>query len=245
VIGAYLRRGLLAGLLAGPLAGLVGLAAGEPAVDAAVRLEERAAGAPAAAVDSPAEFTRGQQKAGLVLGTALVGLAAGALFALAAAWAVGRVAGDAWARSLKLGAAAAAGLVLLPALKYPPNPPAVGDPATIGTRGALYVGVVLLGGLLAATAWAASRQLAATRLAPPVRALLVAAGTLALAVALLAGLPAAEPAPAGFPAELLWRFRLGSIAVQLTLVAGLAAGLGLLTERSERAGRQARAGRAA
>jgi hypothetical protein len=232
MIGALLRRGLVAGALIGVLAGLAAQLVGEPSIDAAVRIEE-AATAPAPA--GP-EITRPTQKAGLVFGTMLVGMAVGSVFALAAAWAIGRVRGDGWTRALKLGAAAAGALVLLPALKYPPNPPTVGDPATVGTRTTLYLGIVLLGLVLAALGWAGARQLAASRpsLPAPVRQAIVGLGLLVLAGLIVAGLPAAEGAAIGFPPELLWRFRLGAVATQLALVLGTAVAFGLLTVRAER-----------
>jgi hypothetical protein len=232
MIGALLRRGLVAGALIGVLAGLAAQLVGEPSIDAAVRIEE-AATAPAPA--GP-EITRPTQKAGLVFGTMLVGMAVGSVFALAAAWAIGRVRGDGWTRALKLGAAAAGALVLLPALKYPPNPPTVGDPATVGTRTTLYLGIVLLGLVLAALGWAGARQLAASRpsLPAPVRQAIVGLGLLVLAGLIVAGLPAAEGAAIGFPPELLWRFRLGAVATQLVLVLGTAVAFGLLTVRAER-----------
>ena len=241
MIGAYLRRGVVAGLLAGLLAGAVGLFTGEPGVDAAVAREEALAAAqPAPAGTGMATrgdqfvITRDTQKVGLVAGTVLVGIAVGALFAVVAAWAVGRVGGDAWARSLKLGAALVGAIVVLPALKYPPNPPAVGDPATIDDRTTAYVGVVVIGLVLAALGWAVARRLAGGRLPAPARQAMVGAGLVLLATLLLLGLPAAEAAPAGFPADLLWRFRLSSVATQLSLVGGVAVAFGLLAARAER-----------
>ena len=233
MIGAYLRRGLVAGALAGVLAGLTGQLVGEPSIDAAVRIEQAAG---VAAPGGGEGITRAGQKGGLLLGMLLVGLTAGAAFAVVAAWSAGRVAGDGWTRSLKLGAAGAGALVLLPLLKYPPNPPAVGDPATVGDRALLQLGVVLLGLVMAALGWAVTRQLAGSGLSRPVRQAVVGAGIATLAAALLLALPAAEPAPEGFPPELLWRFRLGSVATQLVLIVGLTVAFGLLTTRAERTG---------
>ncbi|MGH8887754.1 MAG: CbtA family protein [Egibacteraceae bacterium] len=230
-IGVALRRGVVAGVLAGLCAGLLALTIGEPPVEAAIRLEEAAA----AGQPGPPELevTRPAQRVGLVVGTTLVGLAVGALFGVASAWAVGRVGGGAWARSLKLGATAVGVLVLLPALKYPPNPPAVGDPATIGRRTALYLGLALVGLLLALAAWAAARQLATSRLPAPVRQALVGAGVVAVAAVLLVALPAIGGEP-DVPAGLLWSFRLASIATQATLYGGTALVFGLLVTRDER-----------
>jgi len=225
------RRGLAAGLVAGVLAGLVGLLAGEPALDRAVELESAAAGA-SAEVAGPA-VSRGGQRAGLVVGTALAGLAIGALFGVAAAWAVGRIAGGAWTRSLKLGAVLVATVVVLPAVKYPANPPGAGDPATLSARTTLYLGLVTLGLVLAATGWAVGRLPALAPLRVPVRQVLVGAGVGLVAVLVVVALPDLDAGP-GVPAELLWSFRLGSLATQAVLLGGTAIGFGLLADRAER-----------
>ena len=232
-IGAAVRRGLAAGVLAGLVAGLLALAIGEPPVEAAIRLEDAAV---TVARTGPPEFqvTRSAQRVGLVVGTALAGLAVGALFGVASAWAVGRVKGTGWARSLKLGATAVGVLVLLPALKYPPNPPAVGDPATIDRRTTLYLGLALIGLLLALAAWAAARQLAASRLPAPARQTLVGAGVVVAATLFLIALPSTGGEEITVPADLLWSFRLASIATQATLYGGTALVFGLLATRHER-----------
>lgn len=239
MLGAYLRRGLAAGLLAGLLAGVVAFVAGEPGIDDAIAIEEAAAAeaAPAAGVHEEAggglESTRGQQRAGLIAGYGLVGAAGGLVFGLGSAWAVGRVRGGGWPRSLKLGAAAV-GVLVAVAVKYPANPPAVGDPDTVTVRTLSYVGAMVLGVLVALIGWAAGRQLAAgSRLPVPVRQALVGAGVAVLAVVLAVALPAAGGALDGFPPELLWRFRLSALASQVVLVAGTAVAFGLLTSRSE------------
>lgn len=232
MIGTALRRGLVAGVLAGLVAGLLALAIGEPPVEAAIQLEEAAA---LAGPPEPPEFevTRPAQRVGLVAGTTLAGLAVGALFGVASAWAVGRVEGTGWQRSLKLGATAVGALVLLPALKYPPNPPAVGDPTTIGQRTTLYLGLALVGLLLALAAWAGARQLAAARLPAPLRQALVGTGVVVVAAVLLTILPSVEE-EVSVPAELLWSFRLASIATQATLYGGTALMFGLLVARDQR-----------
>ncbi len=230
MIGAAVRRGLAAGLVAGVLAGLVGLVAGEPALGRAVALEEAAdlaARGPGSAV------ARGGQRAGLVVGTSLAGLAVGALFGVAAAWAVGRVEGGAWARSLKLGAVLVAAVVVLPAIKYPANPPGAGDPVTLSARTTLYLGLVALGLVLAAIGWAVGRLPALARLRVPARQVLVGAGVGLVAVVVAAALPDLD-AGAAVPAELLWSFRLGSLATQAVLLGATAIGYGLLADGAER-----------
>lgn len=217
-----MRRGLAAGLLAGLLAGAVALVIGEPALQAAIDLEAGAGG-----------FPRWLQLIGLPLGTALVGLGIGALFAVASVWAVGRVEGDALRRSLKLGAAVVYAVIVLPALKYPPNPPTVGNPDTVSGRGGLYLGLVLLGFVLAAAAWAAGRQLASTRLSPLARIVVVGVGlALATAVVLLV-LPDPEAVTGPVSPQLLTSFRARSLAVQVVLYGGTAVAFGLLARRAD------------
>lgn len=234
MIGAYLRRGLAAGLVAGVLAGMIGLAVAEPALDEAIALEDTGSSGHGA---GPV-VTRPQQKAGMVGGYALVGASLGALFGVASAWAVGRVRGDGWMRSLKLGAVATGALVILPALKYPPNPPGIGDPATVGTRTLLYLALGLAGLVAAAAAWAGSRQVGAAAWAPA-RQTVMGVVVVAATAVIVAVLPTMSAPQSSFPAELLWRFRLGALGTQAVLWVGTAVAFGLLTARRERSGETA------
>lgn len=230
MLGASVRRGLLAGVLAGLVAALFGLAVGEPVLDRAIALE--AAAAPVEE-DHGALFSRPQQKAGLVAGNLLIGVAVGAVAGLVGAWSAGRVGGDAWTRAAKLAAVSVAAVVLLPALGYPPDPPGVGDPATVGDRAAGYLLLVAIGIGLALAAWTALRQMADAHVDRPVRHLLVGVGAAAAAAGALAAVRA-SPAPAAAPADLVWTFRLVSLATQALLVGGAFIAWGLLSSRAER-----------
>jgi hypothetical protein len=225
VVGAYVRRGLVAGLLAGVLSGLVAFGVGEPALSQAVALEEQQ--------DSPAGPSRTVQRLALVPGYALVGLAIGALFGVGAAWAQGRVAGDGWIRSLKLGGVCFGALAFLPALRYPPNPPGAEGGGDVGTSTGLYLVLGLAGLLLAAAAWSGVRQLAAAGVSRATRQTVVGITILVAAGAMLALLPGRGGAD-GLPAELVWRFRLASLASQSTFYGGLGVIFGLLSVRQER-----------
>jgi hypothetical protein len=210
--GALLLRGLLAGLIAGLLAGVFAYATGEPHIDAAIAIEQQAA--PPDHHGGEAEVTRTTQRAGLLLATTLYGIAMGGLLATGYTLLRRRLrtAHDTRA-ALSLTGAALLGAVLVPYLKYPPNPPAVGDPSTIDQRTISYLAVLVIG-LVAV--WAA---VVATRCVNTdwTRA---AAGTAAFLAVVTAGyllLPPAEPAPDGFPADLLWDFRIASLGTQAVL----------------------------
>ncbi|MFF0541818.1 CbtA family protein [Nocardia thailandica] len=239
-----LLRGLLAGLIAGLLAATVGYFVGEPQVDAAIAIEE-AASAAAEHAHSAGEAAGGHshdaddalvsrtgQKAGQFLALALAGLAFGAIFAAAAdvARRYTTLSGPHLALALALGGWTA--VVAVPFFKYPANPPAVGDPETIDQRTWLWVAAVLLGLAAVGAAVFVHRALAGRfatwRLIGGVAAFVLVT---ALGYVLL---PGVDEVSADFPATLLWRFRVASLAETATLWAGIGLAFAALTEFATR-----------
>ncbi|GAA1657537.1 CbtA family protein [Actinoplanes couchii] len=227
---SLLLRGLLAGLIAGLLAGAFAYTFGETHIDAAIAIEEAAAPpAEPGAVEEEPLVSREGQKAGLVLATTLYGIAMGGMLATAYMLLRRRLRTGSDSRAaFGLAGAALAGIVVIPFLKYPPNPPAVGDPDTIGQRTWSYLAVLVLG-LVAV--WAAVIA-ARTQTAEWRRA---AAGAVAFLVVVAVAyllLPDINEVPDTFPASLLWEFRVTSLGVQTVLwsVLGLAFGA-LVTPR--------------
>lgn len=228
MIRTHLRRGLLAGLVAGLLAGLFGFAFGEPILDRAIEMEGHAGGGH----DEAEVFGRGEQKGGLFLATAFYGAAVGALFGLASGLFGRRLSGDGWGRSLGLAAAVFSGAVLVPFLKYPPNPPGVGvDPETLTARTLAYLAMVALSLLAVFFAWRLAREFGG--LSAPARHLAVGAFLVVSWGLLLFLLPGFGSAAAeGAPADLVWAFRLSSLGTQAVLWAGMGCVFGLLSERA-------------
>ena len=230
MIAPYLRRGLAAGLLAGLLAGLFALFVGEPLLDQAVRLEEAAAGG----AHEEEAFGRPRLRVGLFFATGLSGSFVGGLFGLAFAYFRGRLASRSdWTRSLSLAAAVFAGAVLIPFLKYPANPPSVGDPATIAGRTGAYLAMVALSLLAVLGAWDAARALRKRGVGRPVRQVTVALALAVVVLLLFFALPDGVD-PGAFPAGLLWEFRISSLGTLLVFWAGLGASFGALCERATR-----------
>ncbi len=222
-----LRRGVVAGAVGGVLAGLFGYLLAEPVMDRAVRLES----ARRLAVDdhSAEAFSRHTQHVGFVVATLLTGIALGVLYAVVATL-LERAPGDPWRRAWQLGGAAFFALTLVPFLRYPSNPPGVGDSATIDQRSRLYLVSLLVGLVGVCTAALVSRSLADRT--TPTRQLAVA-GVLVATVALTFLLPS-DTDPLTVPAGLLWSFRLLSLGTLLLLWVGLSATYGLLVLRARR-----------
>jgi hypothetical protein len=236
MIWSLLLRGLLAGVVAGLLAGTFAFAFGEPLVQDAIDIEEaasaRASSTPVLAQAEEPLVTRSGQRAGLFLAAALYGACVGTVFALAFALVRGRgSARDDWQLSVRLAAGLFTALVLVPFLKYPGNPPAVGDPETIAARTWLYL-AMLTGGLLSLVAAARVMWSVSDRAAPWVRPVLGAGTFVLLAGFLAVVLPAVDEVPKGFPASLLWQFRLSSLGMQGVLWTALGTAFGILSVRA-------------
>ncbi|MEU7133540.1 CbtA family protein [Streptomyces sp. NPDC046261] len=228
-VRALLVRGMLAGLAAGVLALITAYLLGEPHVDAAIAFEEAHShdhGGGEELVSRTMQATGGLATGILVYGVALGGIAA--LAFCVALGRVGRFGPRATAALLALGAFVA--VFLVPFLKYPANPPAVGDPDTLDQRTALFFLMIALSMLLAIGA-----VILGKRLAPRLgnwHATVAAGAALAVAVGLAyAFLPSGDNVPEGFPATLLWQFRLSALAVQLVLWTGFGLVFGELAER--------------
>ncbi|HEY1325212.1 MAG TPA: CbtA family protein [Streptosporangiaceae bacterium] len=184
-----------------------------------------------------------QASIGVGVGMIAFGAAMGVLFAVAYALCLGRV-GGVRPRSLAL-LVAGGGFVavyLVPFIKYPANPPGIGHPETIRQRGGLYLVMVLASAVLLILAVWLGRRLSA-RFGNWNAALLAAAAFVVLIGAVMVALPqlgdltvnqqvyglhATEtPLPLtnsrgtivfpGFPADVLFDFRLYSVAAQLIL----------------------------
>jgi hypothetical protein len=240
MIWSLLRRGFLVGVLAGLAAGGFAFVFGEPLVQDAIDIEEaanlHASLSPALAQVGDAFVSRPDQRLGLFLATALYGACVGTLFALAFALLRGRgAARDDWQLSVRLAAGLFAALVLLPFLKYPANPPAVGDPATIAERTWLYL-AMLAGGLLSLVAAARVMWSVAEDAAPWRRPVLGLVTFVALGGFLALVLPGGDEVPAEFPASLLWEFRLSSLGTQAVLWTVLGVGYGIASLRAGTAG---------
>ncbi|WP_370156406.1 CbtA family protein [Ferrovibrio sp.] len=230
-----LRRLLVLGLLAGAIAGLLAflfaLTVGEPQLDRALAFESQSMQRHLHPVESEVVSRSIQSGIGLFVAVVVFGTALGGLFAVAFAFVHGRF-GDLSPRatSALLAAAAFFAIALVPAIKYPANPPSVGSPDTIAERTTLYLVTILvtIAGMLF-SAFIGSRFL--TRLGTWNASLLGSSVLLLVLIIVHALLPAVGDIAQQFPADVLWNFRIASIGIHLILWTTIGIVFGELVER--------------
>jgi len=203
VFRRLLKEGVLAGVAGGAALALVLRLIGAGPIGRAVALE---------GAGGDEMFSLGAQQVGGMVAAVLYGAALGAVFTLAYALVRHRMrTTDDWRASVALAATGFAAVFLLPFLRYPANPPAVGDPDTIGRRTALYL--VAVGWSLLATwgGWRAWRALVAKGVPTPAAVPATVAVWVVLAAVGLVLLPS-NTDPVDAPATLIWQFRLATVA---------------------------------
>jgi hypothetical protein len=266
-------RGLLAGLVAGVLAFVFAKIFAEPQIGAAIDYEagrdaaqqalDRAAGLPVPAEGSD-PFSRGVQSGiGIATGLIVLSVALGGMYAVVFSLVYRQL-----LRSGGLGVLRTRGLAMLvalaafvlvfavPALKYPPNPPAIGHEETIGPRTGLYLTTVAASILFGVVALWLARRLR-SRFSAWTAALLAGAGFVVVMAVLMALLPSlgelqanvaaygrhatetplplTDPAGAivypGFDADVLYRFRLYALLNQALIWGVIGLVFGVLAAR--------------
>jgi predicted cobalt transporter CbtA len=236
-MGKLLVRGMLVGLVAAALALVFGSIFGEPQIDTAISLESTLGGhdhggAAEPAAEEPELVSRGVQSTiGLAVAVGVYGIAFGGLFALAFAFAYGRIGRlSARATSAVLAFGAFVVVFVVPFLKYPANPPAVGQPDTIGFRTTWYFTMVLISVVAAVAAISFGRRVT-ERVGSWNAVLLGVLGYLVVVTVAALVLPKVNEVPEGFPGDVLWSFRIASLGTQLVLWTVLGLLFGVFTER--------------
>ena len=254
MVGPLLLRGMLVGLVAGLLSFAFLKVVGEPAVDRAIAFEAQMAeakdkakadeamakGLPIPMPEADYEIVSRQTQAGLGLltGVGVYNVAFGGLFALAFALVYGRMSllGPKPAAAL-LAAVGFVAVYVVPNLKYPANPPSIGDPDTIGLRTGLYFSMIVIS-IIAMIAAGKLRLLLLSKLDGWNAVLVSIAFYLVAVVVAGIALPGINEVPAQFPASVLWQFRIASIGAQaimwttIGLVFGVFAEALLKTQKS-------------
>ena len=174
-------------------------------------------------------FSRGVQQVGGMVGAVVYGVCLGVIAALVMAAARRRSAmRDDWRQAMAVGVVGFVTLALVPALKYPANPPGIGDPETIGRRTILFLAVVAWS-LLAS--WGSWRLWGHLRARPEHRRSAATAVLYAVMVGAAFVLLPGPPDGVDAPATLVWKFRVASLAGAAVYWAVLGWTLGCLARR--------------
>jgi Probable cobalt transporter subunit (CbtA) len=245
--GSLLWRGMIVGFVAALLSfGFLKLV-GEPAVDRAIAFESAMDEAKAKA-EHDAAVAKGENPPpyeaepelvsrpvqggiGLFTGVTVYSVAFGGLFALAFALCYGRM-GFFGPRGISALIALSGFIAVyaVPILKYPANPPSIGSPDTIGLRTAIYFGMLLLSLASMIVAWNVRNRLLDSL--GVWNATLIAAAVYLVAVVVFAlAMPPLDEVPEGFPAVVLWQFRMASLGAQAIMWTVLGLGFGSWVER--------------
>lgn len=144
---------LISGALAGLIHGAVNFAIVEPYLDQAIGIENQNLFASGEEVDSPEfwveyEGYRIWQKSGQILAGVILGVSIGSLFGIVFALSRNSLLGNHDVKkSLLLAGVMWFTLYLIPFLKYPANPPTVGDGETVVLRAILYLSFIAISGI--------------------------------------------------------------------------------------------------
>jgi predicted cobalt transporter CbtA len=196
--------GLIAGLLVGGLHNIVTV----PVIEEAIALEEAVALAAGEADGAEPVVSLGAQRVGLAFGQGIFGVVVGALFA-AFTYAARRFVAPDSARLAMIiaGVVGFWAISLLPALRYPANPPGVGEAVSLAWRQGFQLAFLVL----SATASVAYLVVLSRARAHVVLIAGVSAGYLAIGVLLFSVFPE-NPDPVHAPADLVREFRILTVA---------------------------------
>lgn len=148
---AFILITLVSGAIAGTILGLINQILVEPYIDQAVAIEVQntVASGESVDVDELAQYRLWQKGGAIVAGT-ILGTSISALFGIVYIYSRDSLPGsNNKKKGLILAGIMFFVIFLIPALKYPANPPAVGDPGTIEYRGSLYIGMLVISGFTA------------------------------------------------------------------------------------------------
>jgi predicted cobalt transporter CbtA len=232
-----LVRGMLAGIVAGLLVFALARCIGEPQVERAIAFETRMHQAEGDPPEPEIVSRRIQSSLGLLTATVVDGAAIGGIFALVFAFAYGRFpVSTPRALSAVLAVLGFVVIAVAPALKYPANPPSVGNPETIGVRTGAFFLMIAISVAAAILAVQLERRIH-HRLGAWNATLLAVVLFVAVTASVAHFLPNFDEVPAGFPVTLMWKFRVAALEMQILLWGTLGFFFGWLADKELKARR--------
>jgi len=203
---------LFCGVIAGIVLGLINQAVVEPFIDRAISIETQQHIARGESIDTAQQSQyRIWQKGGEVVAAAMYGISLSALFGIVFVYSRRSLPGFTnKKKALFLAAVMFFVIFLIPALKYPANPPAVGNPSTIYYREMLYVGFIAVSGFSALALAFSYRRLQIYFPEKPIWLIVPLIYTVIMISAYIVFPP--NPDKATIPTDLIISFRVASIS---------------------------------
>ena len=139
---------IFSGAIAGALLGLINQSIVEPFIDKAIGIETQRQVNAGKIIDTIQQSQyRTWQKEGEIVAAIIMGVSLASLFGVVFAYTQSSLpSSDNEKKAVILAGLMFVVLFLVPALKYPANPPAVGNPATIYYRESLFIGFIAVSG---------------------------------------------------------------------------------------------------
>lgn len=128
--------------------------------------------------------------------------------------------------------------MIVPNIKYPANPPSVGDPDTIGYRTGMFFLMIAISIATMVFSINLRRHLLA-KLGQWDASTVAGLVFVAIITAVQLGLPSINEVPAAFPAVVLGKFRVAAIGMQAIMWTTIGLLFGAWVERGERVGARA------
>lgn len=228
----FIAVSLLSGIIAGTVLALVNQGVVEPFIERAIGIENQKAVAQGEMIDPAAmNAYRLWQKEGSVGAGALLGLSYGALLGVVFAYSRKSLPGkNNVARAVLLAGIMWVVIYLAVAVKYPANPPAVGNPDTINLRMTLYVAMLGISGAAALGSAFIYKKMGPQKSAA--RKAVAPAVYIAVVIAAVFALPA-NPDAVTAPMDLVNGFRVASASTMAMFWLVLGAVLGVLWDRTK------------
>jgi predicted cobalt transporter CbtA len=227
----FIAISLLSGIIAGTVLALVNQVVVGPFIERAIGIENQKAIAQGEMIDPVAmDAYRLWQKEGSVAAGALLGLSYGALLGVVFAYSRKSLPGkNHVAKAVVLAGIMWVVIYLAVAVKYPANPPAVGNPDTINLRMTLYVAMLGISGAAALGSAFIYKKMGSKSAARKAVAPVV---YVAVVIATVFALPA-NPDPVTAPMDLVNGFRIASASTMAMFWLVLGAVLGVLWDRTK------------
>ena len=229
---------LLSGAIGGLLLGIINQFITEPFIDKAINVETQRDIAAGEQVDSQQQFQyRIWQKSGEIVAATILGTSLGALFGIVFAYSRKSIlpGSSNIQKAIILAGIMWFVLFFMTALKYPPNPPSVGDPNTIYYRQTLYVAFISISGFSALGAAFLYRKLgniSSQTLFSKTRIRIIVAPVVYVAIMIGAyiGLPP-NPDPIHTPMDIVTNFRIASVFTMAAYWGMMSVIFGILWEK--------------